>query len=285
MNVNTAFGEAVALAADNTYYISYYVYSPEADISTGAHMIDGNKVVADKTCVPQGEWTKVSGLFTPSADEIQAANSNLLRIDVYEALNHPIYFDDFVLAKLSGTISDVTLTQSDMEYDFFNSKAYVTYDSNVAIESLDIENATASDDATVAAVAVSDDGMSVTVLLSNLSLGMNYELIFTDVKDVFGRVATVTTETTTPAAYNMTDVTETVNGTEATYTRSITKNNGISETVAFIVISYNTDGEMIDIGMHTQDVSGTSVPFTVTIEKGATYKVMTIERDTLASIE
>ena len=287
LNVNTVFGDSVALAADNTYYISYYVYSPDKAVSTGIHMIDGNKVVVAKTDVPQGEWTKVSGLFTPDADNIAEANSHLLRVDVYNAESSPVYFDDFVLAKLSGAVADVALTQSEIDYDFFNNKATVTFTSNVALDSLNAEDISVSDNASVVMASVSDDGMSVNVALSNLALGMDYELTFTDVKDVFGRVNTVTAEATTPAAYNLTEVTETVDGANATYTRTVRKNNAGTENIAFIVISYNTEGEMIDIGMHTQAVSDTSgdVPFTVTIEKGTTYKVMTVERDTLASVE
>ena len=286
LNTNNSFASGI-IEAGGTYYLSYYVYTAASNAKHFAYLIDATKIVQD-TVLPQGEWTKISTIFTVSDTTGANANKHLFRVFVSDCGTTPVYFDDFVLAKLSS-VSEAALTADTVAYDFDAKTATVTFDSSVEITGgIDTANITAPTGVTVNSASLSVDGKTVTVGLSGVDSNADIALTFANVKDAFGRTNNVETTFATPSAFEFTNVTEAVDGTNATYTRNITKNSNGSANIAMIVAAYNAQGEMISVGMDINSVSGggaPATPFSVTITKGAVYKVYTLDWSSFISIE
>lgn len=290
LNVNNTFGTDVAIETGKTYYFSFYVCSPDADITLGSLSITHTIKPFSPITIPAGEWTKVSGLFT--VDESTGANSNkhLFKINVSENGDNAVYFDDFVFAKLVNVPTTVSLTEDEVDYNFDLGTAEVTFESSIEITSvIELENITAPEGVTVTDVSLSADGMSVTVSLSGLDENSIYYLTFNNVEDIFERTTSVNTSFNTPTSLEITDVVETIVGVNAKYTRTVTKNTNGTVNAAMIVAAYNVDGELISIGMDINNVVGgtgaTPVPFEVTITKGVTYRAIILDWSTFNSIE
>ena len=176
------------LSASKTYYLSYYVYSPDADITT-AFKVEGGGYTSDTT-VKAGVWTKATGV-------IQGIdNVNLLRVRVVGGGTGTLYFDDFVFAEISEiTAANATLTTDDVDYNYDNNTAVLTCTSNVELKTAAV---TPPEDVTVESAVV--DGTKLTITLSGLTPETDYALEV-EVNDIFGRTTSdIPTVFTTPLA-------------------------------------------------------------------------------------
>lgn len=287
---NSAFlGSGTKLKANTPYYISYYVSCPTKSVNTTFTYFPSGNII--NQTIPQGEWTKVSALFVPDEATANASNSHLLRLWINDttlnSVNQPVYLDDLVIAELAS-VTDMALTVDNVDYDFDTKTAEVTLDSTLEItSSIDTTSITAPQGVTVTSASLSADGKTITVSLSNVDSNATIGLTFTGVVDAFGRSKDVTASFTTPSAYEIGNVTETVNGENATYTRSIVKNSNGSMNAGMIVAAYNANGELISVGMDLNTVAGAgaTTPFSVTITKGVAYKVFLLDWEGLVSLE
>lgn len=271
-----------ALKANTPYYVSYYVYCPTKAVKTYFGYINHSWII-DKTTIPQGEWTKVSALFTPTEAQANLQNGHLLKLffedTALNSVNQPVYLDDFVIAELSS-VTEATLAADTVDYDFDAKTAAVTFNSSVKITSgIATENITVPDGVTVTSASLSADGKKVTVSFSGVESNATVCLTFANVGDALGRANTIETSFVTPSAYVFGDVSELINGENATYTKNITKNTTGNTTLAMVVTTYNAEGEMVAAAMDINPVNGDGVPvpFTATLTKGATYKALVFD--------
>ena len=289
--MNSGFVSDKTDAASNalkagTYYFSYYAYSPDATVVNKARPFGTASYIIDQT-IPQGQWTKITGMMTydENASDYKA-NSRLL--DFYiEGLNgNTVYFDEFVVARVSS-IDDIALTESSFSYDFETNTAVATYTSPVELAGLDVEKITISDGATVSNVALSNGGCTVTLGLSNLDLNHTYDVEFKDIVDAFNRKVTLNLQVITPAEYDMSVTDEIVVENTATYLASIKKKSPGSANVALIVATYDENGEMVEMGMDINlvETSSGEVPFSVEVAKGVTYTAIFVDWTELVIIE
>lgn len=283
------YSSNMKMKAGVPYYISYYVYCPTKSVKTYFGYINHSWVINE--VIPQGEWTKVSALFTPTETQANLTNGHLLKLlfddTALDGVNQPVYLDDFVFAELSS-VTEMAFAVDSVDYDFDTKTAEVTLDSTLEITSaIDTTSITAPQGVTVTSATKSADGKNVTVGLSGVASNATVGLTFTGVVDAFGRSKDVTASFTTPSAYEIGNVTETVNGENATYTRSIVKNSNGSINAGMIVAAYNANGELISVGMDLNTIAGAgaTTPFSVTIAKGVTYKVFLLDWADLASLE
>lgn len=188
--------EIAPLKENTYYYLSYYVYSPNASFPHMVQTITGQQIVPNGTVIPQGQWTKISKIFTVNTATATNANSHLLKFFASNVTKDiPVYFDDFVFAELSEELA-FTLTQSAIDF-YSNGDAKVTLTSSVELANFDSEKITG---ATITGATLADDAKTVTVDLTGLSAETPYTLTFADLKDVYGRTKTVDATVTTPSA-------------------------------------------------------------------------------------
>lgn len=160
-----------------SYYMSYYVYSPDATITTSAVSTIGSAVAP--TTIPQGEWTKVSGMFTVSEANNNKLNSGLFNIAVNGIGENTVYFDDFLFAEISS-VEDISLALENVDYN--DGSAKVTIKSNIDLKTAVIEELVG---ATVDSTDVA--GTDVTLEVSGLAANSEYRVLLT-VRDVFDRL-------------------------------------------------------------------------------------------------
>jgi len=139
LNNDKFFGSGATLKANTPYYISYYVYCPTKTVSTRFIYFSGAAII-NRQIVPQGQWTKVSALFTPDEATATAANSQLLKLwirDTKDAdgVNHPVYLDDLVIAELESEPM-IAFTQSNIDF-YDNGDALVTLTSSMELKGVD----------------------------------------------------------------------------------------------------------------------------------------------------
>ena len=282
-NTKTGFSSEVAMDA-GTYYLSYYVYSPDAAMTHSAGLINGKTIVPSQT-IPQGQWTKVQTIFT--IDETLAATQNihLLKLYATNLTDKAFYFDDFVLAKLTTDFS-ATLTASNVNYDFETKAAEVTVNSSVELTSAG--TVTVAGD-TVDYVSLSQDGKTITATLSNVDAGRNYTLSFSNVTDAYNRTHTLTAGFETPSAYAFTNEGISVTEGVAGYHIDIASNRASgSFNIAVMVASYDANGVMLSVGMDDGTVTGgAALPTSFEVSNltaGTVYKAFIFDWDTFQYI-
>lgn len=290
VNINNIFGADTAIETGKTYYLSFYVYSPDVDITISSLTITHTVQPFGTLTIPAGEWTKVSGLFT--VDESTGLNSNkhLLKINVSDNGKNAVYFDDFVFAKLANAPAEVSLTANKVDYDFESHTADVTFVSPVEIKSSIDDIVIASPNGgTVTSQTISSDKKTVTVSLSGIEENTTYPISFIGVVDMFDRESTVNTSFATPSSMVISDVTETVDSDNVTYKKTIKKNSNGTMNVAMIVATYDAKGVMISVGMDINNVAGGAsssvVPFEVTVKKGETSEIVLMNWATFTPID
>jgi len=162
LNNDKFFGSGATLKANTPYYISYYVYCPTKTVSTRFIYFSGAAII-NRQIVPQGQWTKVSALFTPDEATATAANSQLLKLwirDTKDAdgVNHPVYLDDLVIAELSEEPAAAAFTAGDAEYGVAARTAKLTINSTVELKAA---GTVTVEGATVDSAALSADKKSI----------------------------------------------------------------------------------------------------------------------------
>lgn len=289
ININNTFGADVAIETGKAYYLSFYVYSPDTDVSLNVITIKSVKIT-DEISIPAGEWTKVSALFTIDEATGSDDNKHLLKMSVNDNGKNAVYFDDFVFAKLANAPAEVSLTANKVDYDFESHTADVTFVSPVEIKSSIDDIVIASPNGgTVTSQTISSDKKTVTVSLSGIEENTTYPISFIGVVDMFDRESTVNTSFATPSSMVISDVTETVDSDNVTYKKTIKKNSNGTMNVAMIVATYDAKGVMISVGMDINNVAGGAsssvVPFEVTVKKGETSEIVLMNWATFTPID
>lgn len=193
INTSTGFDSSLVIAEGKQYYLSYYVYSPNADISVSTALISSNNGVGGTA--PQGEWTRIEGIFTADAASATNANKQLFRQFIVGAGTNPVYFDDFVFAEISSTPAETTLETSSVDYE--EGIATVTFTSSLELK--EIVSVTAPEGIDVGDATLDVDGATLTVDLSGVAFGATCELVVIAV-DKYGRTTEIPASFTMPSA-------------------------------------------------------------------------------------
>lgn len=227
---NAYFSDALVVETGKRYYLSYYVYSPDTDVTVSTLLIKSS-IGALSTKVPQGEWTKVEGIFTCDELSGEDGNKHLLRSGVNNTNGNPVYFDNFVFAEIEGEPAATTLTATgDVTY-----KAGVTtvaFESTLKVKAI---GAVVSPEgmATVGS-EIAEDAHAFTVDLTGVAFDSVCEFTLT-VTDEYGR------ETEVPASFVMP-----VAGAVDTEIKSSSIADGATDVLTPVNALYFTVGYPID---------------------------------------
>jgi len=200
LNNSKFFGSGATLKANTPYYISYYVYCPTKTVNTMFNYFSGGNIINEM--IPQGEWTKVSALFTPDEATANAANSQLLRLWIRETaidgVNQPVYLDDLVIAELAAAPAAAAFTAGEAEYGVAAETAKLAINSTLELKTA---GTVTVEGATVDSAVLSEDKKSIELSLSGLTAGTDYTVTIENAKDVYGRtIETTGVAFTTPSA-------------------------------------------------------------------------------------
>lgn len=173
------------------YYFSYYAYSPDAAVTNVVQPFGTNAYFVNQT-IPQGQWTKISGTVVYSDSMANIGNSRLFNFSVGGTAENTVYFDDFMLARLSS-IDEIALSTADVKYYFADKTAKVTIASNIALKSAEVK----LNDAVVPSSI--DANGNVVVNATDIAAETNYTLSVAGT-DAFDRAVEKEVSFTTPKA-------------------------------------------------------------------------------------